>query len=217
MMNPLFPLSTSQHPLIPLDPPTNLTVSSATAQVMRMLLENGIPPQLIAGLLETAGFRRAHVCYLRGPVILPTGAWTDNLPDWLTPAIYSDRLAVILSEYSAGIVGYLATPADVLAYLYPRTLDAPLPDDWQRLYRWAGQAVLPRHSQMWRADFLERVNGGLPVALTRYERARLRRLQYDLRRQVVSTAMANEPLPPALPAPALFPPSQQTLFEAVSP
>lgn len=207
-------LSTQQQPLLPLDPPTNLAVSSATAKTMRMMLETGVPPHIIAGLLRVAGSPPEHVRYLSGPVILPNSPWSDSLPDWLSPAIYSDRLAVILTEYSVGIVGNLATPAEVLAYLYPQTLEAPLPEDWQRIYRWVGQETLPRHGQMSRPDFLIRMHNGLPVTLDVYARQRLRRLQFDIRRKVVAAAV--EPVTPALPAPDLFPSSMQPELEGVS-
>lgn len=205
-------VSTQQHPLIPLDPP-NLSVSSATAQTMRMMLETGVPPQAISGLLRAAGFSDTHTRYLGGPIILPDSVWSDSLPNWLSPAVYGDRLYAVITEHSAGIVGDLATPAEVLAYLYPLTMDAPLPEDLRQLYLWAGQEVVPRHSQTGRANFLGRVNGGQPVVLTVYERARLRRLQYDIRRRVIAAAV--EPALPALPSPNLFPPSAQYTIEGV--
>ena len=199
-------ISTQQQPLIPL-PPTRLAVSGATAQTMRMMLDAGTPPAVIASLLAAAGLAEALTLYLRAPLILPDSPWADSLPDWLPPAVYGDRLASILAEYGSGIVGSLATPAEVLAYLYPLTLDAPLPEDLRRIYLYAGREVLPRHNRMSRTDFLARMTGGQPLELTVHEYRRLRRLQYDLRRRAVRAARNALPQPPALPAPDLFPPS----------
>ena len=85
-------VSTRQHPLIPLDPPTRLTVSSATAQTMRMMLETGIPPQVIAGLLRAAGFAAAHTRYLGGPIILP-----DSVS---SPEIGLHKIVILHINYS---------------------------------------------------------------------------------------------------------------------
>lgn len=40
-----------------------------------------------------------------------------------------------------------ATDAEVLAYMYPRTLEAPLDTDWTQIYRYVSTIVVSRHKK----------------------------------------------------------------------
>lgn len=148
-------------------------LGNATAQTMRIMLANGMSPHIIADLLAFADVHIRHRWYFSGPIVLNDQAWRDTLPDWLSPAIYADRLSRVLQEYNQGIIGENATPAEILAYLFPRVLDAPLADEWRRVYLWAGQSTLPRHNRMALDDFTRQMNAGERVILTPDERLNL--------------------------------------------
>jgi hypothetical protein len=54
------------------------------------------------------------------------------LPEWIKPAITMERLIenmkALKGETPTG------TEAEVLAYMYPRSLEAPLDSDWTQIY-----------------------------------------------------------------------------------
>jgi len=184
-------------------------LGNATAQTMRMMLANGMSPHIIADLLAFADVHIRHRRYLSGPIVLSDPPWRDTLPDWLPSAIYADRLSRVLQEYNHGIIGENATPAEILAYLFPRVLDAPLADEWRRVYLWAGQSTLPRHNQMALDDFTRQMNAGARVILSPDERLNLLDpLARNIRDSVIERAQRRDvSLCPMLPAPSLFLPS----------
>ena len=99
-----------------------------------LLLENGANKEVIAAMLEIAQFSIHHVRWLAGLVIVHQSLWMETLPKWLIEAIYLDRLERIFQEHEIGEIGVLATPAEVLACMYPATMEAPLHSDWVNVY-----------------------------------------------------------------------------------
>jgi len=74
------------------------------------------------------------------PIILMPGGWGDTLPDWIKSQITLERLAqnirALKGEQPTG------TDAEVCAYLYTRSLEAPMDSDWTQIYLYvAGQVV----------------------------------------------------------------------------
>lgn len=69
---------------------------------------------------------------ISAPVISYPSPWMDSLPKELINNITLARfLSVLKKEYKASF-------AEVVAYLMPRTLDAPMSHDWSEIYLWAG-------------------------------------------------------------------------------
>ena len=66
------------------------------------------------------------------PIIVSPGGWGDTLPDWLREAITLERLVMNIKgcrgEETTG------TDAEACAYLYTRSLEAPMDHDWAKIY-----------------------------------------------------------------------------------
>ncbi|MCB0094181.1 MAG: hypothetical protein KDE50_00890 [Caldilineaceae bacterium] len=148
-------------------------------------------PQITSVLMEFAQLPRPLVRYMAGPVIIHRSPWAETLPDWMLPAIYADRAELIAREAGEGMVGELATPLEVVAYMYPATLDAPLSYEWVQVYLYCGQAALTKHHKL-PADttFAQAVLGeNQPLHIEKHIHTEfLLRLQRDIRRKVVQVA-----------------------------
>jgi hypothetical protein len=82
---------------------------------------------------------------LTDPIIVWPSPWQDTLPEWIKPAITIERLV----ENMKALKGETptATDAEVLAYMYPRSLEAPLGSDWTHIYLYISTKVVARHKQ----------------------------------------------------------------------
>jgi len=78
-------------------------------------------------------------------IVFPAGGWEDTLPDWIKPAITLERL-IECAKYGKG-EPMTATDAEAMAYMYPRTLEAPLGHDWTEIYMYLGTLVCRRHQK----------------------------------------------------------------------
>jgi len=58
-------------------------------------------------------------------IVYPSG-WQDTLPDWIKPQITMERLMMNIVAMKEG--GVPVGDTEALAYLYPRTMEAPMPD-----------------------------------------------------------------------------------------
>lgn len=167
----------------------------ASKEMLKLMLSGGLDPGIVAALLAGLGLQRQQLRYLSGPIILHTAAWADTLPAWIPAAIAVERLETVLAEYETGqacgelsrAAGDLATPLEVVAYLYPRTLAAPLTPEWQQVYLWCGQEALPRHNKLPPDRPLWQIlDSDAPLLLSDYERREfLLPLQRRIRRKVV--------------------------------
>ena len=77
-------------------------------------------------------------------IVFPGGGWEDTLPDWIKPAITTERLLECARSSKDGQP--TATDAEALAYMYPRTLTAPLGHDWTEIYLYLGKKVMQSHN-----------------------------------------------------------------------
>jgi len=66
------------------------------------------------------------------PIIVYPSPWQDTLPDWIKPQITLERLIMNMKVTKEGGVPVGGT--EVLAYIYPRTMDAPMSEQWFRIY-----------------------------------------------------------------------------------
>ena len=82
---------------------------------------------------------------LADPIIVWPSPWQDTLPEWIKPAITMERLIenmkALKGETPTG------TDAEVLAYMYPRSLEAPLDSDWTQIYLYVSTKVMSRHKE----------------------------------------------------------------------
>jgi hypothetical protein len=166
--------------------PPRSSLSTSTQPLMRLMLEMGLNKDAIATLLEIAQFPLAHVRWMAGPLVVRQSQWAETLPQWLIRAAYIERLEQIFAEREAGNVGQLATAAEVLACLYPATMDAPLHRDWVRVYLWAGNQVFVRHNRLAEGQtFWESIGERNPVEFSSIE-SDYRQLATQLRERAIA-------------------------------
>ncbi|MBD1862372.1 MULTISPECIES: hypothetical protein [Trichocoleus] len=158
-------------------------------EILRLLMQVGAR-DIVAAYLEIGGFHHQHIRYLMGPTVLHRSPWADTLPNWLPEAIHRDRFESILSEHDEGLVGNLATPTEVMAYMYPATMDAPMQRDWVEVYLWAGNDVLTRHNRLPEGKtFWEHVDNS-PISYHQIKND-YEQLARDIRRKVVQAAASR--------------------------
>jgi len=66
------------------------------------------------------------------PIIVYPSAWQDTLPDWVKPQITLERLIMNMKVIKEG--GVPVGDTEALAYIYPRTMEAPMSERWYRIY-----------------------------------------------------------------------------------
>ncbi|MBU1037402.1 hypothetical protein KKF32_05290 [Patescibacteria group bacterium] len=66
------------------------------------------------------------------PIIVYPSGWQDTLPDWIKPQITLERLIMNIKVIKEG--GVPVGDTEALAYIYPRTMEAPMSEQWYRIY-----------------------------------------------------------------------------------
>ena len=66
------------------------------------------------------------------PIIVFPSPWQEDMPDWISPQIKLERLIMNMKAMNDGSVPVGDT--EVLAYMYPRTMESPLTEQWYRIY-----------------------------------------------------------------------------------
>lgn len=67
------------------------------------------------------------------PIIVYESPWKDSLPEWLPKRIRMDRM-VALMVHNTTSEPLTATDSEALAFIYPRTMDAPMQHEWFNIY-----------------------------------------------------------------------------------
>ncbi len=162
--------------------------SSSTLEMLRLLASLDVPKELLACMLEMAEFSIHHVRYLAGPLVLHRSLGGDVIPKWLKAACVQDRFDLILSEYEQDQVGDYATPTEVLAYMMPATMEAPMHRNYVDLYLWSGNEVMKKHKQLPEnaTSFYELI-GGHPIEFSTVKND-FQDLSRSIRRSVVKHA-----------------------------
>lgn len=200
--------------------PQNQPVPDSFKVMTNLLLLNGANKEVIAAMLEIAQFSIHHVRWLTRPVIVHQSLWMETLPKWLIEAIYLDRLERIFQEHETGEIGVLATPAEVLACMYPATMEAPLHSDWVNVYLWVGNEVFSKHQRLQETSLWQLLGEDRPVKFESIK-SDFEQLAKDIRRKVVEAAKqrgwGKKPLPSTTasqksPPDAENRPLQYTLF-----
>ena len=66
------------------------------------------------------------------PIIVYPSGWQDTLPDWIKTQITLERLIMNIKETTEG--GVPVGDTEALAYIYPRIMEAPMNEQWYRIY-----------------------------------------------------------------------------------
>jgi len=74
------------------------------------------------------------------PIIAYPGGWMDSIPEKVKQQITIERL--IMCMKSAKGEEPTGTDAEALAYMYPRTMEAPMDRDWVDIYLYLGTKVM---------------------------------------------------------------------------
>jgi len=69
---------------------------------------------------------------LSDPIIVYPSPWKDDLPDWVKPQITLERLIMNMKVMREG--GVPVGDTEALAYIFPRTMEEPLSEQWMRIY-----------------------------------------------------------------------------------
>ena len=79
------------------------------------------------------------------PIIVMPGGWGDTLPSWIREEITVERMF----ENMQSLKGEesLAADAEVVAYLYTASLEAPMDSDWVEIYLYMASKVMKRHTK----------------------------------------------------------------------
>jgi len=75
---------------------------------------------------------------LTDPIIAWPGGWMDTIPEKVKEQIPIQRMLMNMIYLNGKIPERTATDAEALAYMYPRTMEAPLDRDWTDIYVYLG-------------------------------------------------------------------------------
>jgi hypothetical protein len=106
---------------------------------------------------------------------------------------YVTRTEQVLVE--AGVVGDLATPVEVFAFIYGVSLEIPLNREWTNIYLWCGNEVFTKHKRLkegqtfWEMMALTGEHPPAAITLSDYEKTQFyNRLARHIRRNVIRAA-----------------------------
>ncbi|AXT62443.1 hypothetical protein D1816_19425 [Aquimarina sp. AD10] len=130
---------------------------------------------------------------LTSPIIVFKSAWQDIIPKDILKNIKLSRLLCSMQQEE------MASLTEALAYMMPRTYEAPMPTEWANIYTWLG---LQYAGQFKNADQLGTMKEIAPTELSEYEMGllnNLRRWIYDKRRKALKNILKKNTLKPNFP------------------
>lgn len=122
---------------------------------------------------------------LTSPIIVFKSAWQDTIPKDILKNIKLSRLLCSMQQEE------MASLTETLAYIMPRTYEAPMPREWVNIYTWLG---LQYAIQFKKNDQLNAMTDIAPNELSEYEMGllnNLRRWIYDKRRKVLKDRLKS--------------------------
>lgn len=78
---------------------------------------------------------------LTDPIITWPGGWMDTIPEKVKEQIPIQRMLMNMLYLKGKIPERTGTDAEALAYMYPRTMEAPLGRDWTDIYVYLGNQL----------------------------------------------------------------------------
>ena len=140
---------------------------------------------------------------LTSPIIVFKSAWQDTIPKDILKNIKLLRLLCSMQQEE------MASLTETLAYIMPRTYEAPMPTEWVNIYTWLG---LQYAAQFKNDDQLKAMKEIAPSELSEYEVGllnNLRRLIYDKRREALKDKLKSAEKSEK----KILPENQKVLFE----
>ena len=140
---------------------------------------------------------------LQSPIIVYSSQWEDTVPKDLLGNITMARLLTQMQGE------HMASLTEVVAYMMPRTYEAPMPNEWANIYTWCGLQYAKTFNKTGQIEAMEEV---APQQLSEYEMGLLKQLRlwiYEKRRQALRDKMKTSKLPDAKPSPN----NQRELFQ----
>lgn len=122
---------------------------------------------------------------LTSPIIVFKSAWQDTIPKDILKNIKLSRLLCSMQQEE------MASLTETLAYIMPRTYEAPMPTEWVNIYTWLG---LQYATQFKNSDQLNAMTEIAPSELSEYEMGllnNLRRWIYDKRRSALKNILKS--------------------------
>ena len=120
---------------------------------------------------------------LQSPIIVYPSQWRDAVPkDLLNNITMARMLTQMRGEHMASFT-------EVVAYMMPRTFEAPMPGEWVNIYTWCGLQHAKTFKKTGQIKAMEEV---APQQLSEYEMGHLKRLRiwiYEKRRQAIKDTM----------------------------
>ncbi len=100
--------------------------------MLLVLAEMGIIKQMLLVLLEMSGTSLSveQKRFLLGPIIQHKSAWQDTTPKWIYEAVTFDRMQILFEEIESGESHNRVGPIELMAVIYPATMEAPLSDTY---------------------------------------------------------------------------------------
>ncbi|MDO6818433.1 hypothetical protein [Zobellia sp. 1_MG-2023] len=139
---------------------------------------------------------------LTSPIVVFKSAWQDIIPKDILKNIKLSRLLCSMQQEE------MASLTEALAYMMPRTYEAPMPTEWVNIYTWLG---LQYASQFKNKDQLGAMKEIATNKLSEYETGllnNLRRWIYDKRRKALKDKLKSAEKSEA----KILPKNQEVLF-----
>lgn len=120
---------------------------------------------------------------LASPIIVFKSAWQDSIPKDLLGRIKLSRLICSMAQEKK------ASFTETLAYMMPRTFEAPMPTEWVNIYTWLGLQYAMQSKNKGQLDAMTEI---APKELSGYEKGLLDNLRqwiYDKRRKALKNIL----------------------------
>ncbi|GAA3553719.1 hypothetical protein [Snuella lapsa] len=127
---------------------------------------------------------------LTSPVIIYSTAWQDAIPKDLLKKITMSRMLCLMKGEK------MASVTETVAYMMPRTFEAPMSSEWCNIYTWCGLQYATQFNSESKS-MVEAMEDIAPKELSNYEQTLLNRLRlwiYEKRRKALKTSMKNDKL-----------------------
>lgn len=122
---------------------------------------------------------------LTSPIIVFKSAWQDTIPKDILKNVKLSRLLCSMQQEET------ASLTESLAYMMPRTYEAPMPTEWVNIYTWLGLQYAVKFKNK---EQLSAMTDIAPNELSEYEIGllnNLRRWIYDKRRKALKDKLKN--------------------------
>ncbi|PQV48805.1 hypothetical protein CLV33_10410 [Jejuia pallidilutea] len=123
---------------------------------------------------------------LASPIIVFKSTWQDSIPKDILGRIKLSRIMCSMTKEN------MASLTETLAYIMPRTYEAPMPTEWVNIYTWLG---LQYAIQFKKEEQLKAMTEIAPKELSAYEKEPLKNLRiwiYENRRKALKDILKKD-------------------------